>query len=64
MKMNVFSKKSRSEKNKIKEKRELKKEILIEVKRKAVQEKINKRKKLTTEDILVMQEALNREDKE
>ena len=64
MKMNIFSKKNRSEKRELKERRELNKERVIDLKRKEVQDKLKKGKKLTTEDILLMQHGEVDEDKE
>ena len=64
MKMNIFSKKNRSEKRELKERKEFNKERVIDLKQKEVQDKLKKGKKLTTEDILLMQHGEVDEDKE
>jgi len=63
MKMNVFSKKVSTDKKDRKSKFERKNEEIIQTKRKDVEEKLKKGGKLTTEDILVMQQQMGNENK-
>jgi phosphoserine phosphatase len=64
MKMNIFSRKTKEERYERREKIEKKKERFIDKKQKEVKDKLKKGKKLTTEDILIMQHGEVDEDKE
>lgn len=61
LKINIFSKKISKQKNEKKEKIAKKKKLLLKDKEEAIGEKVKKGKKLTTEDLLVMQQLSDKE---